>query len=57
MYKKSKYFQIINPTGKCINRIWDAFVDDTALYLSLSQTKNENKITPEYIAQKLEKTT
>ena len=52
--KKFKYLKIFTPSKKTINRIGYAFVDDTALFLILTQSEDNNEITPEYIALKLQ---
>ena len=52
--KKFKCLEILTPSKKTINRIGDAFVDDTALFLTLTLSEDENEITPEYIATKLQ---
>lgn len=52
--KKFKCLQVITPTKKTINRIGDAFVDHTALFLTLTQLDDGKEIIPEYIAHKLQ---
>jgi hypothetical protein len=52
--KKYKCLEIITPTKQHINRLGDAFVDDTTLFLILTQFDDEKIITPEYIAKKLQ---
>ena len=51
--KKFKCIVIFTLSKKTINRIGDAFVDDTALFLILSHSEDNKEITPEYIALKL----
>ena len=52
--QKFKCLEITTPTKQHISRLGDAFVDDTALFLILTQLDDNKVITPEYIAKKLQ---
>ena len=52
--KKFKCLEILTHSKKTINRIGDAFVDDTALFLILTLSEDNEEITPSYIATKLQ---
>ena len=52
--QKFKCLEIITPTKQHISRLGDAFVDNTALFLILTQLDDNKVITPEYIAKKLQ---